>query len=59
MVMAAHRGDKGSIVDMARPLERIEQLLSAEAKQASRIPLLATYVLWNTVAPEQYRRPNG
>lgn len=59
MVISARRGEEVSIVDMARPLERIEQLLSAEAKQSSRIPLIATYVLWNAVAPEQYRRPNA
>ncbi|WP_426763063.1 hypothetical protein ACP3TD_11610 [Pseudarthrobacter sp. 1G09] len=59
MVIATRRGEKNSIVDMARPLERIEHLLSGEAKQVSRIPLIATYVLWNTVVPERYRRPKA
>ncbi|MFF1830687.1 hypothetical protein [Paenarthrobacter sp. NPDC058040] len=59
MVVAAKRGEKGAIVDMARPLERIEALLTSEAKQSSRIPLVAAYVLWDALVPEQYRRPNA
>ena len=59
MVAAARNGNGNTIVDMALPLARIEQLLPAESKVDARRPLIATYLLWHRVAPESLRRPRA
>jgi hypothetical protein len=59
MIDGAMRGEKGSIVTIAKPLEHIETLLSGEAKAKARLPLIATYVLWDLFAPDEHKQPNA
>lgn len=59
LVEAMGKPDESHVVDMTSVLEKIEAMLPATATPASRAPLVAIYVLWNTVMAPELHRPRA
>ncbi|WP_461170837.1 hypothetical protein [Arthrobacter sp. Z1-15] len=58
-MMCVALGGSGKVADMSVPLARIEKLLAGEVRRTSRVPLLATYVLWHRITPDSMHRPGA
>ncbi|WP_165068163.1 hypothetical protein [Marisediminicola senii] len=49
----------GQAADMQLPLTHLERLLAGQAHSAARVPLIATYLLWHRVTPQEKHRPDA
>ena len=59
MLVGVYRGESEGVADMAKPLERIEGLLPAEANAAACLPMIAVYKLWHAAVAEELHRPRA
>lgn len=59
MTINAMASQSESITDMNVPLARIEMLLRGEARASARLPLVATYRLWDMITPDEFKRPGS
>lgn len=50
-------GEAEGVVDIRTPLEHIESLLPGEAKDRSRLPMIAIYLLWHSMVAAELERP--
>ena len=56
MLASIFRGELDGVPDMSLPLQRIEKLLPGESSEERKIPLLATYQLWDGAVEASLRR---